>query len=454
MTASTPAAVAALLATVTALPALLPAQTGASARLGGSITVSDATANAFGLPAPGLDRQERRNFAVGNSLFKQNWITAPASPAARDGLGPLFHGRSCSACHFRDGRSRPPEGDEPERSGLLLRLGVAQPGGPDLPHPVYGGQLQDRAILGVRPEAQVAITHTPVSGTYGDGEPFELLRPTYTMSHWGYGEPGPDLVHGARVAPHLVGLGLLEAIPDSALLAHADPADRDRDGISGRAHRIDGKIGRFGWKATKPDVPSQTAAALANDMGITSPLVPDEVLTPTQRGLIEFVSGGAPEIEAANFDLLVFYTRTLAVPAQRDADDPQVAAGAQSFAAFGCASCHVPEWRTADNAWHPLFAGQTIRPYTDLLLHDLGPGLADGKHDGDASPAEWRTPPLWGIGLIPTVNGHSRYLHDGRARNLAEAILWHGGEAAASRERFRMAPRGQRDQLLAFLSSL
>jgi CxxC motif-containing protein (DUF1111 family) len=437
-----------------AASSLLTAQAAPRVLLGGGVTVHDATTNAFGLPAPGLDRQERRDFAVGNSLFKQNWVTAPAGPAARDGLGPLFHARSCSACHFRDGRSRPPESDEVERSGLLLRIGIAQADGPDLPHPIYGAQLQDRAIQGVRPEANVAIAQVAVQGTYGDGSPFELLRPRYVLSQWGYGDPGPGLVHGARVAPHIVGLGLLEAIPEAALSANADPEDRNGDGISGRAHHVDGRIGRFGWKATQADVASQTAAALVNDMGITSPLHPEEALTPRQRDAFTFVSGGSPEISPRNFDLLVLYTRALAVPAQRDAEDPQVVAGAVHFERFGCSQCHISDWQTADVAWHPAFAKQRIHPYTDLLLHDMGPELADGKNDGDARPEEWRTPPLWGIGLVPTVNGHSRYLHDGRARSLAEAILWHGGEAMAARERFRNAPAEHRRQLLAFVESL
>ncbi|MCA8963873.1 MAG: thiol oxidoreductase [Planctomycetes bacterium] len=442
-------------AAMLAASAALVAQDAVDASLlGGGGTVHDASNNAFGLPVPFLSAAERRAFAVGNSFFKQNWVIAPSSTAGRDGLGPLFNARSCSSCHFRDGRSQPPIEGDVDRSGLLIRIGVRQPDGPDLPHPRYGGQIQDVAVPGVKPEAAVRIRTAAVSGRYGDGEPFELRAPTYELTELGYGELGDDAVLGARVAPQMIGLGLLEAIPAAAILAREDADDRDGDGVSGRAHRLGERLGRFGWKATQATVESQAAAAFVNDVGITSALEPDEALSPLQHEQLTFASGGAPEIGSRSFDRVVFYSRTLAVPAQRDAEEPQVQRGEQLFGAFGCAMCHVPEQHTGPVEWHPGFAGHTIRPFTDLLLHDLGEALADGKRDGDAAPAEWRTAPLWGIGLVPVVNGHTRYLHDGRARDLAEAILWHGGEAAASKERFRAAPRDDRAALLAFLRSL
>jgi CxxC motif-containing protein (DUF1111 family) len=429
-------------------------------RLEGAFTVFDEGANAFGFPAPALSPEERRAFAVGNSFFKQNWITAPASAEGRDGLGPLFNARSCSACHPRDGRSRPPRPGEPETSGVLLRIGVRSAAGPDAPHPIYGTQIQDSAVDGAAPEARVEIGDEIRRGAFGDGTPFELLAPTYRLRGEAYGAAGADAVLGARTAPHLIGLGLLEAIPEEAILVHADPDDRDRDGVSGRPHFLDGKggasrkLGRFGWKATQPDVRAQTAAAFLNDMGITSSLHPDEAPTPIERARIAFVSGGSPEIDDAKLDRVVFYVRALAVPAQRTPADPQVRAGAERFTSFGCATCHVESFTTGDEAFHPAYRRQTISPRADLLLHDLGPALADEKRDGDARAEEWRTPPLWGVGLIQSVNGHLRLLHDGRARGFAEAILWHGGEAERAKERFRAAPRAERESLLAFLGSL
>jgi CxxC motif-containing protein (DUF1111 family) len=428
-------------------------------RLGGGATVGEAGNNSFGFPAPLLTAAERRAFAVGNSFFKLNWVTAPSSTADLDGLGPLFNARSCSGCHLYDGRSRPPEPDQIDRQGLLLRIGVrAAPGDPDRPHPVYGDQIQDAAVLGETPEARVAIRTRTIAGEYGDGTAYELLAPEYELQDLAYGPLGEGVVLSPRTAPQLIGLGLLEAVPLEQLLEHADPDDRDRDGVSGRVHFVRGPHGeqvpgRFGWKAAQPTVLAQTAAAFVNDIGITSDLFPDEALTPAERERIRAPSGGHPEIDAHKLDRVVFYTRTLGVPAQRGAGEPQVAAGRAVFERCRCAVCHVARFVTGD-AFHPAYAGQVIHPYTDLLLHDMGPGLADGKRDGDAGPQEWRTPPLWGIGLVPAVNGHSRYLHDGRARNLAEAVLWHDGEAASAKEAFRTASATDRAALLAFLASL
>ncbi|MGE0144841.1 MAG: di-heme oxidoredictase family protein [Planctomycetota bacterium] len=430
---------------------------GDAARSGGDHTISDVSSNAFGFPSPRLSAAERRAFAVGNAIFRTNWIAAPASANGVDGLGPLFNARSCSACHLRDGRSRPPEADERDRSGLLLRIGIPVEGGGDRGHPIYGGQIQDVAIPGVEPEIHYTIAWEPTIGRYADGTEFELVEPRYELRAPAYGPLGDDFVLGARVAPHLVGLGLLEAIPADAIASAADPADRDGDGIRGRVHRLPGSsgaIGRFGWKATQGSVHGQTAAAFVHDMGITSPEHPREPLSAVESEAIARESEAGPDIDAHKLARVVFYARSIAVPAQRDAAAADVIAGSKHFEAFGCAICHRPTWTTgADENLAP-FDRQTIHPYTDLLLHDLGPDLADGKHDGDAKPSEWRTPPLWGIGLIPVVNGHERLLHDGRARGFAEAVLWHGGEAEASRERFRNASASEREQLIAFLRSL
>lgn len=429
----------------------------ASARAAARATVADASPNAFGFPLPALDAKQRRAFMVGNSFFKQNWVTTPASTNDRDGLGPLFNARSCSACHRRDGRSAPPADDDPDRSGLLLRSGIRTTSGADAPHPVYGGQIQDAAIHGVEPEAKVTIRYRPVAGQYGDGEPFTLQSPDYAVEGR-HGPLGDEVVLGPRTAPQLIGLGLLEAIPRAQLEAWADPDDRDGNGISGRLAVLDAPaaqtIGRFGWKATQPTVESQTAAAFVNDLGITSALFPHETLTAAQQDLVAYVPSEGVEIDAATLDRVVFYTRALAVPAARGRGRPDVETGRQLFARWGCADCHVPAVALGTEVFVPALAGLVIEPFTDLLLHDLGSGLADGKRDGAAGPGEWRTPPLWGIGLVPTVNGHSRYLHDGRARDLAEAVLWHGGEALAARERFRLAGAGDRAALLAFLGSL
>tara|TARA_B100000674_G_C37922578_1_gene953977 strand:- start:1168 stop:1938 length:771 start_codon:yes stop_codon:yes gene_type:complete len=256
---------------------------------------------------------------------------------------------------------------------------------------------------------------------------------------------------------------LLAAVDDETLRAQADPNDLDGDGISGKVNTVwdyEGKklvTGRFGWKANQPSLRQQTAGAFVGDLGITSPLFPDENHTTSYAELHKFVSmpnDEQPELTAKILQRVTAYLQTLAPPARRDVSDPTVRQGQRLFAAMKCASCHTPELKTGD--FHELaeLRNQTIRPYTDLLLHDMGKGLADGREDFEASGQEWRTPPLWGIGLQERVNGHTTLLHDGRARNLTEAILWHGGEAENSREQFLNSTKKERLALLSFLQSL
>ncbi len=429
--------------------------------LGGDTTAFAHTGNAFSLSARNLTNPERRTFEVGDSFFNQNWVIAPSSTDARDGLGPTFNAQSCSSCHTHDGRGRPPESpDDPER-GLLLRLSI--PGtdayGAPLPEPNYGGQLQDRAILRVPPEGGIGITYAEIAGAYADGQPFTLLAPRYSVRAPAFGLLHPEIMISPRIAPAVFGAGLLEAIPESDILALADPEDADGDGISGRANRVwdlrrqDTALGRFGWKANQPTVEQQVAAAFIGDIGITSVLFPGENCPAPQEACQSAPDGGAPELTEERLGKITFYNRTLAVPAMRNVDDPQVARGARLFLSAGCAACHTPRHVTGESDI-PALSNQTIYPYTDLLLHDMGDGLADGRPDFLADGREWRTPPLWGIGLIETVNGHTRLLHDGRARNLAEAILWHGGEAEESREKFIGLSREEREALIAFLQSL
>jgi len=422
---------------------------------GGETTVFDTSRNAFTLAARNLRPEHRTPFFVGNSFFNENWVAAPASTAARDGLGPLFTARSCSACHFKDGRGAP------SVDTMVFRLSV--PGvdahGAPLPDPVYGGQLQTRAVHEAQPEAEVLIRHVEQPGAFADGEPYSLRRPSHAFTNAAYGTFAPGLMVSARVAPAVIGLGLLEAIPESAVRALADPDDRDGDGISGRLNEVwdfdlnRRAIGRFGWKAEQPTVRQQIAAAFNGDMGLTTPVFASENHTAAQL-LDKLANGGSPEVGEDIFNAVVLYTRTLAVPARRDWTNEVMRRGGTLFRQLDCAACHTPEWTTGDWPEFPELSGQTIRPYTDLLLHDLGDGLADGRPVFGASGREWRTPPLWGIGLVETVNGHSFFLHDGRARSLAEAILWHGGEAEAAKERFRRLSRPDREALVKFLQSL
>ncbi len=385
---------------------------------GGDATVDIAGSGAFAQPVPGLTGEQRRTFAVGNNFFNDNWVTAPASTTGRDGLGPLFNAQSCSSCHFRDGRAQPPaDGDDPER-GLLFRLSVVGADGELEPHRQLGGQLQDRAIRGVPVEGTVVITRAERPGEYPDGTSYSLLAPTYEVLDE-QGEPVDGVLVSPRIAPAVFGVGLLEGVPAGDILDLADPEDADGDGISGVARLVpaddpDGEpvLGRFGWKADVPSVEQQNARAFVADIGITSSLRPDQPCTRLQAECLSAPNGGDPELDDRKLEQVTFYTRTLAVPARRDVESPETEEGQALFGELGCASCHVDELRTGPADIEALDR-QTIRPYTDLLLHDLGPDLADDGAGGDVD-AEWRTPPLWGIGLVETVNGHTRFLHDGR----------------------------------------
>ena len=428
-------------------------------RLGGETTAFSSGRNAFELSARNLTNEERRRFEVGDSFFNQNWVTAPASTAARDGLGPTFNAQACASCHTHDGRAKPPDNDDDPERGLLLRLNVPGPDGPE-DDPVYGGQLQDRAILRIAPEGRISIHYEEVPGTYPDGTPYSLRKPTYTVVDTAYGPLHPNVTISPRIGPAIIGMGLLEAIPAESILAAADPDDADGDGISGRPNMVTDlrtggtALGRFGWKAGQPTVEQQAAGAFHGDIGITSALFPEQNCPPAQQACREALSGGMPEIDSERLSTVTFYVQTLAVPAMRDVDDSQVREGAQLFAQANCIACHTPQHATDTS--HPIrpLREQTIYPYTDLLLHDMGEGLADGQQEGLASGSEWRTPPLWGIGLVDVVSGHTMLLHDGRARGLEEAILWHGGEAQASRDAFMALSAEERAALVRFLESL
>lgn len=428
---------------------------------GGKATVFADSRAAYSLPVDGLNDEQQTDFFVGNSFFNRNWVQAPASASARDGLGPLFNARSCSGCHLLDGRGRPPLGEETQLVSMLLRLSVPGLGahGGVRPHPVYGDQLQNQAIDGVPVEGKVVIGHQPLVGTYPDGQPYELLKPVYSFTNLNYGELEGVLI-SPRTAPAMIGMGLLEAIPEAAILAHADPHDKNQDGISGRPNRVWNaktqrvELGRFGWKANQPTVEQQVAGAFLGDIGITTRLNPDENCSQEQTACQQAEHGGRPELPEKLFQQVVFYSRVLAVPARRALDDPVVRQGELNFAQIGCDGCHLPRIKTGKVQGEAMLSNQTIQAFTDLLLHDMGEGLADGRPDFQANGREWRTAPLWGIGLVKTVNQHTRFLHDGRARNLEEAILWHGGEAQAAKQAFMNLPREQRSSLIAFLNSL
>lgn len=429
---------------------------------GGTTTTYLENREAFSAPLANLDRSRLRAFAFGRHLFRRNWVIAPASVDSLDGLGPTFNRVSCSGCHLKDGRGRPPKNFDEPMKAMVVRLsipGVAGDGGP-LPHPNYGTQLQDKGILGVPKEGRARIVYEELAGFFGDGEPYSLRAPIYQFSEMSHGPLGAEALYSGRVAPATHGLGLLEAVDEGLIISRADPEDLDGDGISGRVNwvwdPVDQKraLGRFGWKASVVSLYQQVAGAAVADMGITTSVFPTQNCLPAQSACLSAPDGGAPELDDARLAKLVLYTRSLAVPARRNVNEPVVRQGELLFLDAGCGGCHLPNWETSSEALMPELAGQNIHAYTDLLLHDMGEGLADGRPDFEASGREWRTPPLWGIGLIHRVNLHRFFLHDGRARGLMEAILWHGGEAEVSRDIVRAMSSEDREALIAFLNSL
>jgi len=435
---------------------------------GGSTTVMKFDQNAYSMPSANLAPMRRLDFSVGNSFFRNPWVIAPASTTARDGLGPLLNTNACQNCHIKDGRGHPPAPDATSAVSMLVRLSI--PAGPEhaevvrergiAPEPSYGGQLQDMAIPGVAPEGKVRLRYSTEQVRFADGTEVELRRPEIELNDLAYGDMHPDTRMSLRIAPPMIGLGLLEAIPEEALLANADPDDRNGDGISGRPNRVFDQtsrqtvIGRFGWKAGQPSLNQQNADAFFNDMGLSTSLLSGSSCTDRQTECRAMPDGGEPEVGDDIIAQVLFYTRNLGVPARRNVDDPQVLAGKTLFHRAGCQSCHVPQFTTAADAAEPELANQLIRPYTDLLLHDMGEGLADDRAEFEANGREWRTPPLWGIGLTQAVSGHTQFLHDGRARNLLEAILWHGGEAEKARQIVLGYDQNELTALLSFLESL
>lgn len=444
---------------------------GDPSRPGGDATVTATGVNAFSLPSANMSPSRRVNFTVGNSFFRNPWVSAPSSTTARDGLGPLFNTNACQNCHIKDGRGHPPSTDDENSVSMLVRLSIPAHAGDEeqlqkhgvVTEPTYGEQLQIMAIQGHKPEGRVRIDYREEPVTLADGTIIQLRHPTLSITDLGYGPLHPDTMFSARVAPPMIGLGLLEAISEADLLANEDIDDKDQDGISGKANRVWNRdlgtttMGRFGWKAGQATLNLQNTAAFAGDMGLTSALNAHDDCTEKQVDCKKAVNGNdanGREVSDKILANVLFYSRNLGVPARRNVKDPDVIAGEKLFHDSGCAKCHTPSFITRADAAEPELANQVIFPYTDLLLHDMGEGLADNRPDFLASGSEWRTPPLWGIGLTQAVNGHTQFLHDGRARNVLEAILWHEGEAKQSKESVKNMSKTERDALIKFIESL
>lgn len=415
---------------------------------GGATTTSDRTTLAFENPIPNISGAALDRHFEGDTNFGAIFVTPPATFNA--GLGPTFNNNSCDGCHTKNGRGQPVTGTGARGTQALLRVSMLDgasefPGSPGAV-PGLGTQIQDHSVIGETAEGTVSIEWHILQGRYGDGTSYELRRPKFTAVLSDGNELGPEVMTSFRVPPPVFGLGLLEAVPQSTIEALSDPGDANGDGISGRPNyvwdvvRSVQALGRFGRKANTANLLEQNASAYAHDIGVTNPLFPGV--------------DGSTEIGGDTLASVEFYTQSIAVPRAGNIADPIVKKGEGEFLAFQCAGCHIPELRTGSHKVSAL-SNQTIFPYTDLLLHDMGPDLADNRPDFLASGTEWRTTPLWGIGVTVTIlSNTATFLHDGRARTLEEAILWHGGEAEVSRERFRRASSDEREALIAFLRSL
>ncbi len=445
----------------------------------GAATVLKAVnRDSFSHASANMSFERELRFKVGNGIFKKLWVTAPSSTRGSDGLGPLYNARACQRCHLRDGRGQPPRSADEIAESMFLRLSIPPQDEAQrralagfrsavIPEPTYGGQLQSFGIPGHLAEGRMRIDYEAHLLALADGETVTLRAPRYAVSDLGYGPLHPRVMLSPRVAPPMIGLGLLEAVAEDDILSWADPEDRDGDRISGKPNWSwsvadqEVMLGRFGWKAGQPTIAQQSAGAFAGDIGLATALFPAPAgdCTAVQSACRAAPHGadsgaGGLEVPRELFDLVVFYSRNLAVPARRNVDQPQVLSGKRLFYQAGCVACHRPKYVTRREAVAPEQSHQLIWPYSDLLLHDMGERLADRRPEGNADGREWRTQPLWGIGLTRTVSGHSYFLHDGRARTLLEAILWHGGEAAAAQEAVVAMSRAERAALLAFLDSL
>ncbi|WP_020166724.1 MULTISPECIES: di-heme oxidoreductase family protein [Methylotenera] len=409
-----------------------------------------------------LDATQNAAFFRGRSLVRQSWIIPPSQDASIAGLGPLYNRNSCVACHSKNGRGHAPDGPQDSLRAMLVRLSLPNRTSTNapMPHPWYGDQINEFGVNGnennVPAEAKIQISYTETIFTFKDGEQVNLRSPTIHLTELTYGNLAPDTQFSARIAPGIYGMGLLAAIPEQQMIDLA--AQAKPDGISGKVNRVwdaetqKTQLGRFGWKANIADIKMQTASALAGDMGITSTHFPNANCATKQQTCMRLNTPN--EVNSSQLDDMEFYQLAVAVPKQRNTDNALVIKGAKIFKQANCAACHIPEMRTGKFPRLTPLSNVTIKPYTDLLLHNMGAGLADGRPDFLASGEEWRTPPLWGIGLAKQVNLQAGFLHDGRARTLMEAILWHGGEAENAKQRVIDMPSDERKALMKFLNSL
>lgn len=448
-------------------------------KLGGSLSKNIKSASLLRVNPETKDDELVLDLATGRSFFLLPWIKPPTATTARDGLGPLFNARNCSKCHQGGGRGRPPKADE-EMRHMLVRVSISGRNKKKgvIPHPVYGSQLQifgvERGTNGIQAaagegkkrvigEAQIRVEYKIIKGTYPDGETYALSKPVFSFQDLSYGALGPEILTSPRVGPSLVGVGLIGKIPEEDILGLADPEDKNKDGVSGRANFVwsheknKTMLGRYGLKANTPTLAQQVADAFVNDIGITSRIFPNENCGEHQTTCLKGPNGRGPssefEIDDALLQSVTNFMRYFPVPFVKSKKIKNVEKGKNLFKKSGCESCHHPSFTTQKSSI-PLLNQQSISPYSDFLLHDMGPLLADGRPDFEATGSEWRTAPLWGIGWRQNQGEFNNYLHDGRAHTVEEAVLWHSGEAEKAKQMYMHLKKSERNALLTFVESL
>lgn len=438
---------------------------------GGKLSSPVSGELSFRLPYEGLSKKHGKRFIKGHEQFDEIWVLAPAPGVW--GLGPTFNEANCEGCHPNNSRAQPAKMGTQVEKGNVIKFGYRHPNGDVIPsHPWYGDQLQNRAAENRVPiEGNAVVTYETINYEYPDKTLVTLKKPIIELEDLNFGEIDESTLVSMRVAPQVIGLGLLEWVPDEDLLKIAER--QKREGLSGRPNYVIDLetervvIGRFGWKATQPNLKQQTAVAFHSDIGATTFFFPEKNCPEIQIGCRELPSaakcggqGGCtgnnfrPEVLPSRLRNITTYLQTLNIPERRITDSEEVIAGETLFHESGCASCHAPTLRTGKKALLKELTDMVFHPYTDLLLHDMGEQLADHRSEGSATGREWRTPPLWGIGLINEISGGLALLHDGRAASIEEAILWHGGEASSSRQKFVSLAKPERERVIKFINSL
>ncbi len=451
---------------------------------GGNTTASYGSQPSFQLAAANMPKELKADFHAGKALANQPWVKAPTITTARDGLGPIYNARTCLMCHIKGGKGFIPDNSNIALSGTLVRLSLPETKNQKanktagvIPHPIYGDQIQSQSVSlahqlrssqphlkhDINPEAYVHVNWKKHTFTYPDNHQITLRKPELDFRYLGYGPIEKQTLISLRVAPAIHGMGLLELVKQKDIDALSDVKDANQDGVSGRVNQVwdiekqSMQPGRFGLKANKPSLAMTVAGAFTNDMGITNPLFPNEPCTPTQQACKKAINGNdksGVELPQKLLDMVIDFNRNIAPVKRRKPEHPTTLRGRDRFYQVGCHNCHNPNFVTGNSQSFPHLGGQNIWPYTDLLLHDMGKELADNRPDFEASGSEWRTPPLWGIGLSQKVNGSDALLHDGRAQTVEEAILWHGGEAQQSKHNFINLDKSNRNALVRFVNSL